>query len=178
MKMKFHDGASSANFNRTKGIALAGLVLACASLPSFAGDNSGKNNFRGLLGPNSKKVKVENGKTMLYGGMRGSDPSAPGAFWYDFTGSPIPTAELQYGIGKDAIPSIDDPMFVSPDDPRLLKHVPQSPYRKDQRASVNDEIHVIGFIQGDVARAYPVALLDRHELVNDIIGGKPVTVGW
>jgi len=178
MKMKHDDGASSANFYRAKIIALAGLVISCATLPTLAGDGAGKKNFRGLLGPNSKKVKVENGKTMLYGGRRGSDPSKPGGFWYDFTGSPIPAAELQFGIGKDAIPSIDDPMFVSPDDPRLLKHVPPSPYRTDQRPSSNDEIHVIGFTQGGVSRAYPVALLDRHELVNDVIGGKPVTVGW
>ncbi len=178
MRMKNHNQGSLATCHHAKIIALAGLIISCASLPTLAGDDAGKKKFRGLIGPNSKKVKVENGKTMLYGGMRGSDPTAPGGFWYDFTGSVIPAAELQFGIGKDAIPSIDDPMFVSPDDPRLLKNVPPSPYRKDQRPSVNDEIHVIGFTEGSVARAYPVALLDRHELVNDTISGKPVTVGW
>ena len=36
----------------------------------------------------------------------------------------------------------------------------------------NDDIMVIGYeIHGD-ARAYPAALLDEHELVNDLIGGK------
>ena len=41
-----------------------------------------------------------------------------------------------------------------------------------------DEIMVIGFAVGTEARAYPVGLLDHHELVNDSLGGKPVTVGW
>jgi hypothetical protein len=27
-------------------------------------------------------------------------------------------------------------------------------------------------------RAYPTALLDQHELVNDEFLGKPVSVGW
>jgi len=158
--------------------AFTGLMVLCSSFPVMADGNAGQKQFRGLIGPHSKKVKTDSGKTMLYGGKRGSDPTKPGGFWYDFTGSPIPAAELQFGIGKDAIPSIDDPMFVSPDDPRLLKYIPPSPYRKDQRPKSNDEIHVIGYTYGGVARAYPVSLLDRHELVNDNIGGKPVTVGW
>ena len=34
------------------------------------------------------------------------------------------------------------------------------------------------YVVGGDARAYPTALLDGHELVNDVIGGKPRTVGW
>ena len=71
----------------------------------------------------------------------------------------------------------DDPLFVAPDDPRLLA-IEGSPYRRDERPKTNDEIMVIGYADGDDARAYPAALLDHHELVNDRIGGKPVTVGW
>ena len=37
---------------------------------------------------------------------------------------------------------------------------------------------VIGYVGNGDARAYPASLLDHHELVNDRIGGKPVTVGW
>ena len=99
------------------------------------------------------------------------------AKWYDFTGAPIPSAELQFGIGQDKIRSIDDPLFVSPDDPRLLD-LPASRYRPDEQPESNDEIMVIGFARGDDARAYPAALLDRHELVNDHVDGMPVTIGW
>jgi len=85
--------------------------------------------------------------------------------------------ELQYGIGIDRIPSIDDPPFVEPDDARLLR-IPPSPYRPDERPSTNEEIPVIGYVQDGEAPAYPTALLDRHEVVNDRIRGKPVAVGW
>ena len=99
------------------------------------------------------------------------------AQWYDFTDAGIRADELQFGIGKDSIRAIDDPLFVSPDDPRLLE-LGASHYRREKRPETTGEIKVIGYVEGDQARAYPVALLDSHELVNDRIGGKPITVGW
>ena len=136
--------------------------------------DSRKSEFRGLLGADSKKVRTEDGKTYIWAG---GDRTGPGAEWYDFTGSPIPTAELQYGIGKDRIRAIDDPLFVKPDDPRLAK-ISTSPYRPAEKRENNDDIMVIGYVVNGEARAYPTALLDHHELVNDRVGGKPVTVGW
>jgi len=133
-----------------------------------------KTQFRGLLGPDSWKVRVDGDKTYLWAG---GDRKGPKSQWYDFTGSPIPAAELQFGIGKDRIRAIDDPFFVLPDDPRILK-IGGSPYRTNERPKTNDETMVIGYVEKSEARAYPIALLDGHELVNDKIGGKPVTVGW
>ena len=66
-------------------------------------------------------------------------------------------------LGFDAIRSIEDPRFVSID--------------------VADETYgplelVLGVeIEGDV-RAYSVPLLSRHEIVNDVVGGKPIAVTW
>lgn len=131
--------------------------------------------YRGLLGYGSDKVRREGNKTLLWAG--GARPPGPDTQWYDFTGSVIPPEELQFGIGKDRIRAIDDPLFVSADDPRLLK-LAHSQYRRDQKPTTNDQIRVIGYVNGKEARAYPVALLDHHELVNDVIGGTPVTVGW
>jgi len=130
---------------------------------------------RAQLGQESEKVKRENGHTLLWAGGAASGKS--GAQWYDFTGSPIPPDMLQFGIGKDTIRAIDDPLFVEPDDPRLLQLRP-SPYRRSERPTVHSEIPVIGYARAGDVRAYPLALLDRHELVNDWVGGKPVTVGW
>ena len=148
------------------------LIAALVAMPCAAGDKKGetppRKHYRGLLGPGSKKVKTEGGKTWLWAGVDQ---------WYDFTGSPLPAAELQFGIGKDRIRSIDDPLFVQPDDPRLL-NLPPSHYRRDPKPRNNDAIMVTGFAEGDQARAYPIGLLDHHELVNDRVGGKPVTVGW
>ena len=134
--------------------------------------------FRGKLGKGNDKIKREGDKTFVWAGPREHAPSSDKATWYDFTGAPFAPEELQFGIGMDSIPSIDDPMFVDADDPRLLKYIPRSRYRREERPTSNEEIPVIGFVQGEEARAYPIALLDRHELVNDTVGGKPVTVGW
>ncbi|MCH9035136.1 MAG: DUF3179 domain-containing protein [Planctomycetes bacterium] len=166
-------------FVRKTFAALAvGLAVALAAAPSWAqssGQAGRQSPYRRQIGPNSKKVLKKDGKTYIWAGPRSTspDPKKTG-LWYDFTGSPIPPAELQFGIGKDTIPSIDDPFFVSPDDERLLKSL----YRRGQRPKSVDEIPVIGYADGDDARAYPIALLNRHELVNDEVGGKPVTVGW
>ena len=163
-------------------VSLISLALLWPVLmPSDAAPNqekrskdSGRPRYGGIIGPKSLKIKRVDGKTFL---SASRDPEGPDVQWYDFTGSVIPPGELQYGIGKDTIPAIDDPIFVSPDDPRLLKFG-RSAYRKEARPKINDQIQVVGYVHGDQARAYPIALLDHHEFVNVDVGGKPVTVGW
>ncbi len=163
--------------NRQDGITVrAALMLACLLVPAstlWGGDEDKPKSFRGLLGPDNKKIRKEGDKTFIWAGKDKDGEAA----WYDFTGSPIDPAELQFGIGKDRIRAIDDPLFVKPDDRRLLE-LRHSPYRSEEKPKVNDEIQVIGYVDGDNAKAYPVALLDGHELVNDEFNGKPVTVGW
>ncbi len=65
------------------------------------------------------------------------------------------------GVGPDGIPPIDDPTF---DDIATASEwlQPQSP--------------VIAVSWDGVARAYPLAILTRHEIVNDVIGDTPVAV--
>ncbi len=160
----------------TGAIALAAVaVLGIAQSGDREPTNHRGGQYRGMIGADSKKIRTDNGKTYLWAGGK---PSAGTAEWYDFTGAEIPAGKLQFGIGKDRIRAIDDPLFVAPDDARLLKVAARSGYRPKEQAETNDEIMVIGYAAGDEARAYPVALLDRHELVNDTIGGKPLAVGW
>jgi hypothetical protein len=130
--------------------------------------------YRGLLGEGSAKIRRDGEDVFVWAG---GDESGPGAEWYEFTGAPVDPTELQYGLGADAIPSIDVPLFVEPDDPRLLQIRP-SPYRRCERPETADEIMVIGYVAAGQPRAYPTALLDRHEVVNETANGKPFTVGW
>lgn len=130
--------------------------------------------YRGLLGEGSAKIRREGDQVFVWAG---GDESGPDSEWYEFTGAPVDPTELQYGIGKDRIRSIDIPLFVQPDDPRLMD-IPPSPYRRCERPETPDEIMVIGYVAGGQARAYPTALLDRHEVVNEEANGKPFTVGW
>lgn len=111
----------------------------------------------------SRPIITREGRTLLWArGARGSSEVE----WFDVTESTIDPERFQYGIGKDTIPSIDSPQFLDADDPRL------------RDAGIDDETRVIGFAHKGDARAYPLHILNRHELVNDTVGGKPVTVGW
>lgn len=154
-------------------LCMASLAIGMATVGASGDEKSQE--IRGRIGKDSWKIKRGKGKIQVWAG---GDKSGPGFQWYDFTGSPIPAEKLQFGIGKDRIRAIDDPVFVSPDNPHLLRTAGKSHYNPELTAKTNDEIKVIGWIEGTEARAYPVVLLERHELVNDTVGGKPITVGW
>ena len=81
----------------------------------------------------------------------------------DFNKTSIDFQEiLSGGPPKDGIPSIDKPKFVP------LADV----------TGLSDTEPVIGLeINGD-ARAYPLQILIWHEIVNDKVGGTPVTVTY
>ncbi len=110
-----------------------------------------------------EKVRQEQDKTLLW--AKGN-PADGDAEWFDVTGTPMDPREFQYGIGKDTIPAIDEPHFLDANDPKLAE------------LRIYESTEVIGYANGDEARAYPIPILNRHELVNDVVGGKPVTVGW
>lgn len=66
------------------------------------------------------------------------------------------------GVRPDGIPDIRNPRFLEADDADHM--VP------DDR--------VFGLeINGDV-RAYPLRIVNAHEMVNDIVGGEPVSLMW
>ncbi len=67
-------------------------------------------------------------------------------------------------LPPDAIPSIDQPIFFD------------TPQEADEVYGDNE--YVLGIeIDGD-ARAYSVPLLSSHEIVNDVIAGRPIAVTW
>lgn len=105
----------------------------------------------------------EGGKLLLWAdGERETDS----AEWFDMTDSLIDPRYFCHGIGKDSIPSIDAPEFVSMDDPRLA----------DLRITM--ATRVFGFAFGGEARAYPVRYVSLHEVVNDTFGDVHLTVAW
>ncbi len=73
----------------------------------------------------------------------------------------IPTQTVvDGGVGKDGIPSIDNPLFVS----------------VSQVQNLQDDELVIVVKVGDVIKAYPQRILDQHEIVNDMFEDKPIAV--
>lgn len=61
----------------------------------------------------------------------------------------------------NAIPAITEPQFVSADKAKLAPDAP-----------------VIGVTINGESRAYSLYLLNGHEIVNDVVGGKKIATTW
>lgn len=82
-------------------------------------------------------------------------------FTTDFTKASIHLGEiLSGGPPKDGIPAIDDPQFTSIADITTIAQTEP----------------VVGLTINGVWKAYPLSVLMWHEIVNDSIGGVPVSV--
>ncbi len=74
----------------------------------------------------------------------------------------VPTREiLGGGPPRDGIPALDHPAAIEPG-----------------RSAWSDDARVLGVVVGGEARAYPVGVLNWHELVNDTLGGEPILVSF
>ena len=71
------------------------------------------------------------------------------------------TDEIHTVLPKDAIPAIFAPEFVRVEDANVHKNAPMI------GVSMNGEHH-----------AYSMYLLNRHEIVNDVVGGEPIASTW
>jgi hypothetical protein len=81
---------------------------------------------------------------------------------FDLRGALIPvTAIEQGGPPRDGIPSIDRPRFVGA-----------------SASGLKDSDRVLGLARRDVTRAYPVRILNWHEVVNDRIADEAIAVTY
>ncbi len=75
----------------------------------------------------------------------------------------IPADEIRSGgPSRDGIPAIDAPHFVAADEATFLQPADR----------------VLGISRNGASKAYPVAILNWHEIVNDRFGGEPVVVTY
>lgn len=80
---------------------------------------------------------------------------------FDLAGALVPAAQIEAGgPPRDGIPAIDWPKFVGADEAHFL--------RGDDR--------VLGIVRNGIAKAYPVRILNWHEIVNDRFGNEPIAV--
>jgi hypothetical protein len=102
----------------------------------------------------------------------GRQQAAGGPNGFDLAICRIPRDEIvRGGPPKDGIPAITDP--------RMLTAAEVDAITKNERGKylVSDD-RVIGVaIDGD-ARAYPLNILCWHEVVNDVVGGRPIAVTY
>ena len=82
---------------------------------------------------------------------------------FDLRGALVPVAEIEHGgPQKDGIPAIDKPDFLSAGFAAFL--------------TVSDP--VLGLSIGGDSRAYPIRIMNWHEVVNDHFGKQPVVVTY
>jgi hypothetical protein len=66
------------------------------------------------------------------------------------------------GVRVDGIPALDNPRMISASEAEYLE--PEEP--------------VFGMVVNGDARAYPLRIMDWHEMANDVIGGVPVSLSY
>jgi len=81
---------------------------------------------------------------------------------FNLEGSLIPVEKIKHGgPPRDGIPAIDQPRFLDPGN---------GDYSEDER--------VLGVYYNGTAKAYPVSILNYHEIVNDHFDGEPVVISY
>ncbi len=84
-------------------------------------------------------------------------------FFDPIQASRIPVERIQWGgVKKDGIPALDRPELIPAADASYL----------------TPEDRVFGVEIGGEARAYPLRILDWHEMANDVVGDTPVSLAY
>ena len=95
------------------------------------------------------------------GGLYGRIDPAFRDFFYEDVPRRIPLWTVQWGgVVKDGIPPLENPLAVKADSAGYL---------------LPDEL-VFGVVINGEARAYPHRIMGWHEMANDVLGGKPISV--
>ncbi|MBL4885359.1 MAG: DUF3179 domain-containing protein [Planctomycetaceae bacterium] len=91
--------------------------------------------------------------------IQAQQPSSP----FELQNLTVPRKEVHGGgPPKDGIPAISKPQFISATQATYLK----------------PEDRVIGVHLENISRAYPIAILNYHEIINDKIGKLPIAVSY
>ena len=82
---------------------------------------------------------------------------------FDLTDALVAKDEILLGgLQLDGIPAIDKPKFIP----------------GKQAGFLNPDDRVLGLINNKQAKAYPIAILNYHEIVNDNVGGGRIVVTY
>jgi hypothetical protein len=101
-------------------------------------------------------IVERDGKRHLWGGPDSSQH-------FDVTQFRLDPSRLHYGLGRENFPALIAPEFVS---------------AREADQWLGEDDPVLGVRIGTEAKAYPISLLIHHEVVNDIVGGKPVFAAY
>ena len=100
---------------------------------------------------------------MTLAGAKAAPDETMRTFWprTDFSKIDVPFGEIiSGGVPRDAIPALTDPQMIPLGEAEIPDREPVMTLELD----------------GEAARAYPLRYLTWHEIVNDVVGGRPVAV--
>lgn len=101
--------------------------------------------------------------TLILTGLIACSPQSPAQSLngFDLSDAAVPAEQiLSGGPPRDGIPAIDSPVFETAAAADWL----------------DDDDRILGLSLNGMHKAYPLAIMNWHELVNDEIGGEPVAV--
>jgi hypothetical protein len=143
--------------HRRRFLTTAGVAAAVATAGCSSGADDGEGTATRSGGSTTESTPTDaDGTVTATAGDGSGGPSAPSGGYQDVS-LPVPESELNRGAGKDQIPAITDPSF--------------GPDWSEAEATLSDDETVIGIERDGRARAYPLAILDWHEIVNDEFAG-------
>ena len=102
------------------------------------------------------KFFEKEGKRYLFGGEDEDQH-------FDITGYLLKDEQFHYGIGREVFPALLEPEFISV---------------AEADSMYTDSSRFMILQMGDETKAYSIKDLTRHEVVNDVIDGKPVMAAY
>lgn len=82
---------------------------------------------------------------------------------FDLNGALVPAAEIfSGGPPKDGIPSIDKPVFIKALSAKAMR----------------DDEHVLAIIRNGISKAYPIRIMNWHEIINDRFGDEAIAITY
>jgi len=102
------------------------------------------------------KFFEKDGRQYMYGGKREAQH-------FDITDYTLKDEQFHYGMGRELFPALLKPEFISVEEAKTLWQ--------------DDDRFLLAQI-GEETKAYSIEDLTRHEVVNDVIDGKPVFAAY
>ena len=103
--------------------------------------------------------RIDGDDAMLWAGWKDGENH-----WFRFARGDLDGRGLSMPLGRDAIQAIDLPVFEQSGGLRWGRVPP--------------EALVVGFEEGGTAHAYPIRVLDKVQVVNDQLGGRPILITY
>lgn len=146
-------------------LALSGLLLLTAcNLSRTAKNAADKTETTTEAPPKPKRPSAlangkffeKDGRKFLFGGEREDQH-------FDITGYALRDGQFHYGIGRERFPALLEPEFITVDEAKAL-------WQDDDRFLLAK--------MGNETKAYSIKDLTTHEVVNDVLDGKPVFAAY